>query len=155
MQGTIHTALTIVKEEGFFALWNGVGPTILRNGTNQMCLFFAKNNLDQLYWGKKEGDGRSLLPWQSMISGFSAACFGPVMTGPFDVAKTRLMAQEKSGVLKYRGFFDVIYKTASEEGIFALWKGLLPMLMRIPPGQAIVFCVADQITHTYEAAYMR
>ncbi len=27
-----------------------------------------------------------------------------------------------------------------------MWKGLLPRLMRIPPGQAIVWAVSDQIT---------
>lgn len=154
LQGTIHAAVTIVKEEGITALWNGVGPTVLRNSTNQMCLFFAKHNMDRLYWDKHEGDGKCLAPWQSMISGFSAACFGPVMTGPFDVAKTRLMAQEKSGQNKYKGFFDVIIRTAREEGPRALWKGLLPRLMRIPPGQAIVFGVADQITHAYERNLM-
>lgn len=143
--------MTIVKEESVFALWNGVGPTVLRNSTNQMCLFWAKNNLDQLYWGKHEGDGKMLAPWQSMISAFSAACFGPVATGPFDVAKTRLMAQEKSGVVKYKGFFDVLVQTVRGEGILALWKGLLPRLMRIPPGQAIVWAVADQIIHAHEA----
>jgi solute carrier family 25 (mitochondrial citrate transporter), member 1 len=139
-----------VKEEGILALWNGVSATVLRNGTNQMCLFWAKNNMDHIYWGKEEGDGKKLTPIQSMISGFSAACLGPVATGPFDVAKTRLMAQEKAGIIKYKGFFDVIFMTAKEEGIFALWKGLLPRLMRIPPGQAIVWAVSDQIVHAYE-----
>ena len=59
----------------------------MRNGTNQMCLFWAKNNFDGLFFGKEEGDGRVLKPWQSMLSGFSAACLGPVATGPFDVFK--------------------------------------------------------------------
>ena len=68
-------------------------PTVMRNGTNQACLFWAKNNMDKVLWRKHEGDGRVLLPWQSMISGFSAACLGPLVTNPFDVAKTRLMAQ--------------------------------------------------------------
>lgn len=39
---------------------------------------------------------------QSMLSGFSAAFLGPFATGPFDVAKTRLMAQDRSGVLRYK-----------------------------------------------------
>jgi hypothetical protein len=30
-----------------------------------------------------------------MVSGFLAAFAGPIATGPFDVAKTRMMAQEK------------------------------------------------------------
>ena len=34
-----------------------------------------------------EGDGKQLTPGQSMMSGFSAACIGPVATGPFDVVK--------------------------------------------------------------------
>lgn len=39
---------------------------------------------------------------QSMLSGFSAAFLGPIATGPFDVIKTRLMAQSRAGELKYK-----------------------------------------------------
>ena len=83
----MHAATTIFREEGLLGLWSGAAPTVMRNGTNQMCLFWAKNNFDGLFWGKEEGDGRVLAPWQSMGSGFSAACLGPVATGPFDVIK--------------------------------------------------------------------
>jgi solute carrier family 25 citrate transporter 1 len=87
-----------------------------------------------------------------MTAGFLAGVAGPIATGPFDVVKTRLMAQEHiPGVeAKYRGMFDAIRKIAAEEGVFALWKGLLPRLMRIPPGQAIMWAVADQLTGLYE-----
>ena len=87
MQGPVHAATTIFREEGLLGLWSGAAPTVMRNGTNQMCLFWAKNNFDGLFFGKEEGDGRVLAPWQSMMSGFSAACLGPVATGPFDVIK--------------------------------------------------------------------
>jgi hypothetical protein len=141
-----------------------------------------------------------------------AACLGPVATGPFDVAKTRLMAQNKMGgearykvrvshtstatgsqpsvtsfdqptctmvdqawltcnmmlptgwpigcvprryiavivltlittsvdLLPCQGFFDCLVKIPAEEGILAMWRGLLPRLLRIPPGQAIVWGV--------------
>ena len=58
-----------------------------------MCLFWAKNNMDALLWNKHEGDGKQLSPGQSMLSGGLAAILGPCATGPFDVIKTRLMAQ--------------------------------------------------------------
>ena len=87
MQGPVHAATTIFREEGLLGLWAGAAPTVMRNGTNQMCLFWAKNNFDGLFFGKEEGDGRVLAPWQSMLSGFSAACLGPIATGPFDVIK--------------------------------------------------------------------
>jgi solute carrier family 25 citrate transporter 1 len=47
-------------------------------------------------WGKHEGDGKRLEAWQSTISGFMAACLGPTATNPFDVVKTRMMAQAKA-----------------------------------------------------------
>jgi len=83
----VHCAVTTVREDGALGLWAGAAPTVLRNGTNQMCLFWAKNHMDGLLWGKTEGDGLQLTPLQSMASGFSAAFLGPVATGPFDVVK--------------------------------------------------------------------
>lgn len=151
-KGPINTAGTIIREEGLFGLWSGGSPTILRNGGNQMCLFWAKNNIDRVLWGKNEGDGRTLAPWQSMTSGASAAILGPCATCPFDVVKTRLMAQQKQqGVApRYTGLIHALTTIPREEGIRAMWKGLLPRLMRIPPGQAIVWAVSDQITGYFE-----
>jgi len=87
-----------------------------------------------------------------MISGFLAATAGPVATGPFDVAKTRMMAQEKGSGTPYTGFCNCIVTVARREGGLALFKGLLPRLMRIPPGQAITWAVADQVIGSYERA---
>lgn len=155
-KGPIHCARTIVKEEGILGLWAGAAPTVMRNGTNQAAMFTAKNAYDVLLWKKHEGDGKTLQPWQSMISGFLAGTAGPICTGPFDVVKTRLMAQSKSGDgIKYKGMVHAIRTIFAEEGLFALWKGLLPRLMRIPPGQAIMWAVADQITGFYERKYLK
>ncbi|KAK1312903.1 Mitochondrial succinate-fumarate transporter 1 [Acorus calamus] len=154
-KGPIHCAHTIIREEGFLGLWAGAAPTVMRNGTNQAAMLTAKNAFDILLWKKNEGDGKVLLPWQSMISGFLAGTAGPVCTGPFDVVKTRLMAQNRSaGEVKYRGMFHAIRTIFVEEGLLALWKGLLPRLMRIPPGQAIMWAVADQVIGLYERRHL-
>lgn len=155
-KGPIHCARMIIREEGLFGLWAGAAPTVMRNGTNQAAMFTAKNAFDVLLWKKHEGDGKVLQPWQSMISGFLAGTAGPVCTGPFDVVKTRLMAQSRGGgELKYKGMVHAIRTIYAEEGLLALWKGLLPRLMRIPPGQAIMWGVADQVTGFYERRYLR
>ncbi|KAL3510193.1 hypothetical protein ACH5RR_029594 [Cinchona calisaya] len=154
-KGPVHCARTIIHEEGLRGLWAGAAPTVMRNGTNQAAMFTAKNAFDVILWNKQEGDGKVLQPWQSMISGFLAGTAGPVCTGPFDVVKTRLMAQSRSGgELKYKGMFHAISTIYAEEGLLALWKGLLPRLMRIPPGQAIMWAVADQVIGFYEKAYI-
>ncbi|XP_071702877.1 mitochondrial succinate-fumarate transporter 1-like [Rutidosis leptorrhynchoides] len=153
-KGPIHCARLIIRQEGLLGLWAGAAPTVMRNGTNQAVMFTAKNTFDKLLWRKREGDGKVLMPWQSMISGFLAGTAGPVCTGPFDVVKTRLMAQSRSGdELKYKGMVHAISTIYGEEGIRALWKGLLPRLMRIPPGQAIMWGVADQVMGLYERKY--
>lgn len=148
-KGTIHCARTIIKEEGLRAMWNGAGPTIARNGTNQMCLFTAKAHIDGLLWDKHDGDGKVMHPVQSLVSGGLAATIGPIATGPFDVMKTRLMAQSKTGVVKYKSALHALYLIPKEEGILAMWKGLLPRLMRIPPGQAVTWMCADFILGRY------
>ncbi|TXG58833.1 hypothetical protein EZV62_016662 [Acer yangbiense] len=155
-KGPVHCARTIIREEGLRGLWAGAAPTVMRNGTNQAAMFTAKNSFDIFLWKKQEGDGKTLQPWQSMISGFFAGTVGPFCTGPFDVVKTRLMAQNRQGgELKYKGMIHAIRTIYAEEGLFALWKGLLPRLMRIPPGQAIMWAVADQVTGLYERRYLR
>lgn len=154
-RGPIHCARMIIREEGVLGLWAGAAPTVMRNGTNQAAMFSAKYMFDKALWKRQEGDGKVLQPWQSMISGFLAGTAGPICTGPFDVVKTRLMAQSKSGGdLKYRGMVHAIRTIYAEEGLRALWKGLLPRLMRIPPGQAIMWAVADQVTGLYEKKFL-
>ncbi|KAL8089746.1 mitochondrial succinate-fumarate transporter 1 [Apium graveolens] len=154
-KGPIHCAGVIIREDSLRGLWAGASPTVMRNGTNQAAMFTAKNAFDKILWKKHEGDGRVLLPWQSMISGFLAGTAGPICTGPFDVVKTRLMAQSRSeGDMKYTGMFHAIKTIYAEEGLLALWKGLLPRLMRIPPGQAIMWGVADQVIGFYEKTYI-
>lgn len=155
-KGPINCAATIIREEGLRGLWAGAAPTVMRNGTNQAAMFTAKNAFDATLWKKHEGDGKVLQPWQSMISGFLAGAAGPICTGPFDVVKTRLMAQSRSGDgFKYKGMFHAIHTIYAEEGLCALWKGLLPRLMRIPPGQAITWAVADQVIGFYERTYLK
>lgn len=76
-----------------------------------------------------------------------AACFAEVSTIPLDTAKVRLQLQKKSvetsggggvgngaaaqlGVPKYRGMLGTVATIAREEGMSALWKGIVPGLHR-------------------------
>ncbi|MBA0651238.1 hypothetical protein Goklo_018590 [Gossypium klotzschianum] len=114
-KGPIHSARTIIHEEGSFGLWAGAAPTVMRNGTNQAAMFTAKNAFDVILWKKHEGDQKVLQPWPSMISGFLAGTAGPLCTGPFDVFKTRLMAQSRDGgELKYKGMIHAIQTIYAE-----------------------------------------
>lgn len=56
---------------------------------NFMCMAL----LNQHLWGKKEGDGKQLEVWKTLLNGLIAGAVGPCFNCPMDVIKTRLMAQ--------------------------------------------------------------
>ncbi|KAF8730968.1 hypothetical protein HU200_016843 [Digitaria exilis] len=155
--GALHCARTVVGEEGLRGLWAGVAPTMVRNGVNQAAMFTCKSKFDAMLWGKREGDGKALGVEESLVSGFLAAAVGPICTGPFDVVKSRLMAQGGGGEggVRYTGMVHALRTICAEEGIRALWKGLLPRLVRIPTGGALAWAVTDQVTTFYERTYLR
>lgn len=49
---------------------------------------------------------------------------------PIDVVKVRLQMQGADGTRQYKGLIDAGIKTARNEGVAALWKGLAPALVR-------------------------
>lgn len=148
-KGPVHTALLVAREEGVAKLWSGATATTIRQGSNQMSMFWGKAVCDGLLWGKHDNDGKVLTPVQSATSGFIASCIGPTLNNPMDVVKTRMQAASKAGH-SYKGFMDCLMTVGRTEGVAALWKGLTPRLARTPPGQAIVWTVSDQITGYFE-----
>lgn len=154
-KGPIHTVRTIVAEEGVRALWNGVWPTAIRQGSNQAFNFMMFIFLQKNVFGRDDGDGQSQSLWKPFLNGLIASCFGPVCNCPMDVIKTRLMAQSGAPgeVQKYTGFIQAFGVIRKEEGMAALWKGLGPRLARLAPGQAITWTVVTQVQIMYEQRY--
>jgi solute carrier family 25 citrate transporter 1 len=140
-RNVVQTAVLIVKEEGPQALYQGLAPTVLRQGCNQAVNFTAyqegKTRLQQ--WQQRQ----DLPHWQTLLLGGLSGGLGPLVNNPLDVCKTRLQRQSKVGVgaaaSKYRGLLHALVLITKEEGPLALWKGLTPRLLRIMPGQAITF----------------
>ncbi|XP_072959146.1 mitochondrial uncoupling protein 1-like [Typha angustifolia] len=70
------------------------------------------------------------------VSSAIAACFAELCTIPLDTAKVRLQLQKKAVagdalcVPKYRGLLGTVMTIAREEGLVALWKGIIPGLHR-------------------------
>ena len=161
----LQTAITIVREEGYSALYKGVVPTMMRQGCNQAVNFTVYNAM-KTYWlerqqqhnfqnrgfGKNGGENLESLQQLpgtiSMFIGGLSGAMGPIVNNPLDVVKTRLQKQNTAkkfnGTPKYTGLVQACVRIAKEEGAGALWKGITPRLMRIVPGQAITFA-------TYEA----
>lgn len=67
-------------------------------------------------------------------------------TLPTDVAKVRLQLQSSSlGELRYHGMVDCIMKVARVEGLRALWKGIVPALIRQVSYHSFTFVLYEPI----------
>jgi solute carrier family 25 (mitochondrial citrate transporter), member 1 len=86
-----HAAYTVVKEEGFGALYRGVGLTAVRQGTNQAVNFTAYQAFKK--WAKdfQPQYANSELPsWQHLLLGGVSGAMGPMSNAPIDTIKTRI-----------------------------------------------------------------
>lgn len=86
-RNVFQTAYTIVREEGFGALYKGVVPTMLRQGCNQAVNFTGYNLIKKEVMRRQ--DTTELASWQSLVIGGFSGGMGPIVNNPLDVVKTR------------------------------------------------------------------
>lgn len=142
-----HAAFTIVREEGLSTLYRGVALTALRQATNQGVNFTAYQEFKRLAKAYQPQYANVELPsWQTMILGLVSGAMGPFSNAPIDTIKTRIQkASKEPGETALSRLTKVTVTMFKEEGPAAFYKGILPRVMRVAPGQAIVFTVYERV----------
>jgi solute carrier family 25 citrate transporter 1 len=149
-KGPVHCAMTVVREEGVTALWKGNTPTMVRQGWNQFFLFGTYDIMKQAFFGLGRNDPIS--SHQSLFIGIVAGALGPLTNNPFDVAKTRMMAQREVGsARKYTGMFQCIATIFKEEGFLPLMRGCGMRIARVAPGMGITFTVVEKFSQYFSS----
>lgn len=142
-----HALYLIIKEEGAATLYRGVALTALRQATNQAANFTAYSELralcQKLQPELKEG---ALPSYQTLVLGLISGAVGPFTNAPIDTIKTRI---QKSTALPGETAWTRLRKVTGEmfvqEGPKAFYKGITPRVMRVAPGQAVVFAVYEKV----------
>lgn len=155
-QNSWSIAREIIRNHGFgrHGLNKGVTATLGRNGVFNMIYFgFYHSIKDLQFWSKSDKNDpiRDLL--KKLTIGFTSGVLGSIANIPFDVAKSRIQGpQPKPGQIKYYNTIATIRTIYSEEGFRALYKGLVPKIMRLGPGGAIMLLVFE---HVYDYLKLR
>ncbi|XP_076034144.1 mitochondrial 2-oxodicarboxylate carrier [Oratosquilla oratoria] len=131
---------------GFRGLNKGVTATIGRNGVFNMIYFGVFHSVNSRVSQPKE-------KWMQNVQKFAIGLVGGVIGScaniPFDVAKSRIQGpQPEPGKIKYRSTFASIAIVYREEGLRALYKGLVPKVLRLGPGAGIMMVVYEHV-HKY------
>mmetsp|Transcript_14182 Transcript_14182/g.40300 ORF Transcript_14182/g.40300 Transcript_14182/m.40300 type:complete len:304 (-) Transcript_14182:773-1684(-) len=144
--GPVDCVQKIVRNEGVRALWKGNLPTMARQGINQLLLFGSYDYLKKGVFNLERNDPIS--SHQSLVIGIIAGALGPLCNNPFDVAKTRLMAQETQAgqTPRYRGTIHCISSIWREEGARALMSGCMMRIIRVAPGMGITFVCVEKVS---------
>ncbi|KAH3902523.1 probable Succinate/fumarate mitochondrial transporter [Saccharomycodes ludwigii] len=153
-KNAIQACYTIVKEEGFGALYRGVSLTAARQATNQGANFTVYSKLKEALQDY-HGSAENLPSWQTSFIGLISGAIGPFSNAPLDTIKTRL--QKDKSTSKQSGWIRIATigkQLVKEEGVRALYKGITPRVMRVAPGQAVTFTVYEFIRKHLEDSNM-
>lgn len=146
------TTWTVTKEIvrkdglGLRGLNKGITATMARNGVFNMVYFGFYHSVRPLVPQPKNPN---LTVIRNLAIGFASGILGSLINIPFDVAKSRIQGpQPVPGEIKYRTTLGSIATVYREEGFKALYKGLVPKLLRLGPGGAIMLIVYEHV-HDY------
>lgn len=155
-RGVWHTLYHMYSVEGRLAMFKGLLPTIAQIAPHSGAQFMFYNIFNvyflSFYNSKESG---------SFVSSFSAGSMAGFLAKltiyPFDLAKKRLQIQgfqshrHNFGKQFYcKGFLNCITHTVKTEGFKALYKGLVPSLMKAMIVSALHFTCFEVICQHFQ-----
>ncbi|OWF49407.1 mitochondrial uncoupling protein 4-like [Mizuhopecten yessoensis] len=139
-----HALKQIIAEGGYKGLYRGCVPNVQRAALVNMgdlCTYdTAKQKL--LKWTTLE-DNYVTHTIASAMSGLVAATLGT----PADNVKTRIMNQptENGRGLMYKGTLDCLVTTVQQEGFWTLYRGFVPIWLRMAPWSLTFWLTYEQV----------
>uniref|UniRef100_A0A673CTX2 Calcium-binding mitochondrial carrier protein Aralar1-like n=1 Tax=Sphaeramia orbicularis TaxID=375764 RepID=A0A673CTX2_9TELE len=123
------SALSVVRDLGFFGLYKGAKACFLRDIPFSAIYFPVYAHTKAQFADEHGRLGALQLLTAGAIAGIPAAS----LVTPADVVKTRLQVAARAGQTTYSGVIDCFRKIMREEGFRALWKGAGARMCRSSP----------------------
>lgn len=140
--GMIDCVTKIIRQEGFWTLYQGLESTMWRhvlwNSGYFGCIFQVRALLPA-----NPTKDKSIQMRNDLLSGSIGGTVGTILNTPMDVVKSRIQNSPKvaGGVPKYGWAWPALGLIMKEEGFGALYKGFLPKVLRLGPGGGILLVV--------------
>ncbi|KAK9465667.1 mitochondrial carrier domain-containing protein [Lipomyces arxii] len=143
-RGLIHGAYTIIREDGFGAVYKGVIPVTLRQSSSAMFRLGSYNFMKQKVQEFNKVDPDKPLSGPATFAiGSVAGIITVYMTMPFDTLKTRMQSLQSR--TEYRNTFHCAQRILTEEGFLTFWKGTTPRLGRLILSGGIIFSIYEKV----------
>ncbi|KAL2333744.1 hypothetical protein Fmac_014957 [Flemingia macrophylla] len=144
---------TIMREEGFSALYRGIVPGLflVSHGAIQFTAYeeLRKVTVDFKIKGStlhNQNPEKLLNSVDYAVLGATSKLAAILVTYPFQVIRSRLQQRPSGdGVPRYMDTWHVVKETARYEGVRGFYKGITPNLLKNAPASSITFIVYENI----------
>jgi solute carrier family 25 phosphate transporter 23/24/25/41 len=144
-KGIFNCLNTTLKREGIKSLYRGLGPSLMGVIPYAGIDLAVYETLKSLYISHTESTSNqtSILPL--FMCGLASSTCGQVVSYPLSLIRTRLQAQGMEGhPILYSSSVDAFKKIVSREGVFGLYKGILPNFLKVAPAVSISYVVYEK-----------
>lgn len=133
--GTVQTLFSIFRHEGICGLWKGHIPAQMLSVFYGLGQFAAYDQLNRA--GRHIPILNEHSDTRHFLCGGIAGAIGNTVSTPFDVVRTRIIAQDHGrGYTSTREGLKMIFLN---EGFRGLFRGLKPSVLQVAPLTAIQF----------------
>jgi len=140
-KGLVQGVSTMIREEGLRGVYQGLVPTMARQGANSAVRFTVYETCKDWILAMQPGK-KDLTFFESIGAGLVAGVVNVYATMPLDVVKTRMQGLDAS---KYRHTLHCVQSIFAQEGLLAFWTGSIPRLCRVGLAGGIVFASYEQV----------
>eukprot|EP00698_Gefionella_okellyi_P004598 TRINITY_DN14204_c0_g1_i1.p1 TRINITY_DN14204_c0_g1~~TRINITY_DN14204_c0_g1_i1.p1 ORF type:complete len:303 (-),score=46.10 TRINITY_DN14204_c0_g1_i1:141-1049(-) len=128
----VSAFIAVAKSEGVAGLYKGLSAGLLRQATYTTTRLGVYNVLmEKADPVNKTGN---ILPfWQKALIGATAGGIGSIVGNPTEVALIRMTSDGRLPVEQRRNYtnaFNALFRITREEGVFTLWRGCTPTVVR-------------------------
>lgn len=126
---SFHALRSVIKNEGFFGLYNGLSAGLLRQAT------YTTTRLGVYTWlfeAFTKGETTPSFATKAAI-GLTAGATGSFVGTPAEVALIRMCADGRLPIeqqRRYKNVFDALIRVVREEGVLTLWRGCGATVLR-------------------------
>lgn len=143
----ISVARGIVTEGGISSLYNGISAAWLRQASYATLRLGFFDRFQSFFIERAKAKDRTIGFGERATASLSAGGLAAAIANPSEVALIRMQAdgaKPKAERANYKSVVDALVRVGRNEGIFALWSGSYPTIVRVSQSSFLHRC-ADHV----------
>jgi len=130
--------MKIVQREGVFNLWKGLSATLVQM-LPQTVIYYTAYDQMKVWLGFMEGKQNVS---STLVAGVTSRSFAVICVSPIEMIRTKFQSKSRLG---YKEMCSMILFTIKQDGVFSMWRGVGPTLLRDVPFSALYWLSYEKL----------